>query len=105
MSSYEGVKQLNCYFLAQIQINNHEEYQKYLDGVDTVFAKYNGKYLAVDSHPTVLEGEWSYSRVILIEFPNEEELRRWYDSQEYQTLVQHRLKAAKCDTLIVKGLD
>ena len=95
---------MSCYFVAQIQINNLDEYQNYLNGVDEVFLKFNGKYLAVDENPEVLEGNWSYSRIIIIEFPNETELKRWYESQEYQKLVQHRLNAAKCDTLLVKGL-
>lgn len=95
---------MSCYFVAQIQIYDKDEYQKYLNGVDEVFSKFNGKYLAVDENPDILEGSWSYSRAIIIEFPNETDLRRWYESPEYQALVQHRLKAAKCDTLIVKGL-
>ncbi len=37
----------------------------------------------------------------MIEFPNEEEFRRWYESPEYQAIVTHRLKGAKCDTLLV----
>lgn len=96
---------MSCYFVAQILINDKDEYQRYLNGVDEVFSKFNGKYLSVDGNPEVLEGDWSYSRVVIIQFPNEEDLRLWYDSAEYQTLVQHRLKAAKCDTLLVKGLD
>jgi uncharacterized protein (DUF1330 family) len=96
---------MSCYFVAQIQIHDKDEYQKYLDGVDQVFSKFNGKYLAVDRNPEVLEGNWSYSRVVIIQFPNEKELRSWYESPEYQILVQHRLKAAKCDTLLIKGLD
>jgi uncharacterized protein (DUF1330 family) len=96
---------MSCYFIAQIQINDAMEYQKYLDKVDEVFAKYNGKYLALDKNPVVLEGSWSYDRIALIEFPSNEELRRWYESLEYQELVQFRLKAAKCDTLFVSGLD
>ncbi len=96
---------MSCYFVAQIQIQDMVEYQKYLDGVNEVFSKYNGKYLAVDGSPSVLEGEWSYSRMVIIQFPNEEELRRWYCSSEYQTIAKYRLNAAKCDSLLVKGID
>ena len=95
---------MSCYFIAYIDIHDNEEYQNYLKDVDEVFAKFNGKYLAVDENPTVLEGEWRYGRAILIQFPNEFEFRRWYESPEYVAIVQHRLKAATCDTLLVKGL-
>ncbi len=96
-----GMGSMSCYFVAQIRIDKPDEYNKYLEGVDEVFSKFKGKYLAVDTNPLVLEGEWAYSRVVMIEFPNEEEFRRWYESPEYQAIVTHRLKGAKCDTLLV----
>jgi uncharacterized protein (DUF1330 family) len=97
------VRNMSCYFVAQIRIYDMDEYQKYLENANAVFSKFNGKYLAVDSDPEVLEGNWSYSRIIIIEFDNENELKRWYESPEYQSILQHRLRAAKCDTILVKG--
>lgn len=96
---------MSHYFIAQIKINDPEEYQKYLDGCDEVFARYNGEYLAVDGNPQVLEGNWGYTRTVIIRFPNEEDFKEWYYSSEYQALLQYRLKGAQCDTLLVKGLD
>ncbi len=99
-----GGEFMSCYFVAQIQIKDINEYQKYLDSIDRVFLKFNGKYLAVDENPVVLEGNWHYDRVVIIEFPGEKDLKLWYESDEYQEIVQYRLKAAKCDTLFIKGL-
>ena len=96
---------MSCYFVAQIHINDIEEYEKYLNGVNEVFSKFNGKYLATDENPEVLEGNWLYSRIIIIQFQNEKELKCWYESPEYHEILKHRLKSAKCDTLLVKGLD
>ena len=44
------------YFVAQIKINDHDEYEKYLENFDKIFSKYNGKYLAIDESPSLLEG-------------------------------------------------
>ena len=96
---------MNCYFVAQILIEDEAEYQKYFKGAGEIFEKYSGTYLAVDNNPEVLEGEWGYSRIVIICFPDEESLRQWYNSLEYQEILQYRLKAAKCDTLIVKALE
>lgn len=95
---------MSCYFIALIRIRDEAEYQKYLDGADAVFTKYKGRYLAVDDSPETLEGAWEGGRAVLIEFPDEAELKRWYLSPEYQGLLRHRLAAADCDTLLVKGL-
>lgn len=92
-----------CYFIAQIDIHNPREYQRYLDECDAVFAKHDGEYLAVDTAPTVLEGDWPFGRVVLIRFPSEIALRRWYESPEYQRILAHRLKGARCVTIAANG--
>ena len=94
---------MSAYFVANIRIHDQKEYDKYLASVDDVFAKFNGKYLAVDEHPCVLEGNWDYTKVVLIEFPSDKELRAWYESEEYQMILKHRLRGAHCDSLLVKG--
>jgi len=96
---------MSYYFVAQIKVNNEEEYQKYLKNCNEVFCKYKGKYLAVDDSPMVLEGSWQYSKVVIIEFPDKNTFSQWYESPEYQVILEYRLKAAKCDTVFVKGID
>lgn len=94
---------MSCYFIAHIRIHDPDEYAKYLERVDDVFAKYQGKYLAVDDTPVILEGKWAYRRIVLIEFPNQDELQRWYDSPEYRHIRQYRLTSADCTAMIVNG--
>ncbi len=93
---------MGAYFIANIKLHDENEYRKYLENVDGVFEKFNGRYLAVDNNPEVLEGKWDYSRLVLIEFPDKESLRKWYDSTEYQRIVGHRLSGAHCDTIIAE---
>jgi len=93
---------MSAYFIANIRINNEDEYQNYLKSVDNVFSNFNGKYLAVDKNPIVLEGKWDYSRLVLIEFPDKDSLIKWYNSDEYQTILKYRLLAAECDTIVVE---
>lgn len=92
-----------CYFLAQINVHDDEEYQRYLDGYDAVFADFSGQVIAVDENPTVLEGKWPGTRTVLIEFPNEAEARKWYNSPQYQELVRHRHRASDANIVLVKG--
>ena len=96
---------MSCYFIANITIYDREEYKRYEDGFDGVFARYEGKVVVVDDLPTTLEGQWPYTRTVVIRFPDEREARRWYESPEYQTLVRHRWSAAKADIVLVHGRD
>lgn len=94
---------MNYYFVANISINDDQEYQKYLDRAGEIFARYNGRYLAVDNEPELLEGDWNYQRAVLICFDSREDFKAWYDSEKYQDILKYRLKAADCDTILVKG--
>ncbi len=94
---------MSAYFLAQITITDPDTYQKYLDGYDEIFSHYRGQVIAVDDAPTVLEGEFHRKRVVLVQFPDEQSLRAWYDSSAYQQLAQFRRAASEADLLVVHG--
>jgi uncharacterized protein (DUF1330 family) len=95
---------MSFYFFANIRINDPLEYDKYLRHADEIFKRYKGEYLAVDNNPVVLEGSRTYSRAVLIRFPNEDDFRNWYYSDEYRYILKHRLQAADCDTVLIKGI-
>lgn len=94
---------MSYFFIAQIDIHDDVEYQKYIDQVDEVFVKFNGKYLVVDNDPIILEGKWNYARFVMIEFATKQDFSDWYYSTEYQNILKHRLKGARCDTVLVRG--
>lgn len=95
---------MSYYFIAQIKINDVNEYQKYIDKAGSIFKKYKGKYLAIDNEPIILEGNWDYTRTVLITFESKNDFDDWYNSDEYKNIIAHRLRAADCDTILVKAL-
>jgi uncharacterized protein (DUF1330 family) len=92
------------YFIASIKINDPAGYDKYLEHVDEIFSKYKGEYLAVDSHPSVLEGKWNYTKCVLIKFNSKQDFNEWYYSEDYQKILKFRLGSATCDIVLVEGL-
>jgi len=93
------------YFVAQIKINDLAEYEKYLEKVDDIFSKYKGEYLAVDKNPILLEGNWDYTKSVLIKFNSKQDFEDWYYSEDYQKILKNRLRSAVCDTILIEGLD
>ncbi len=63
----------------------------------------NLKPLAVYGKLEALEGE-APDGVVILEFPTLAAARAWYDSDDYQRALPHRLKAARHRTFIVEGL-
>ena len=93
------------YFVAQIRINDPDEYEKYLERFDDIFSQYKGEYLAIDESPLLLEGAWNYTKSVLVKFNSKLDFEDWYYSIDYQSILKHRLKAAKCDTILIEGVD
>jgi uncharacterized protein (DUF1330 family) len=96
---------MSCYFIALIDIHDDEGYGGYLAGFDEVFGRYRGSVLAVEDEPRVLEGSWPAGRTVIIEFPDEAELRRWYESPEYQRLAVRRREASTGSIAVLSGVE
>ena len=72
---------MTVYCLAQISIHDRAAYDRYAAGFSAVFEQFEGRMLAADESPTVLEGEWGYQKVVLMSFPDEAALRAWLRQQ------------------------
>jgi len=94
---------MSSYIVAQIEIIDREEYTKYESGFMQIFAKYQGKVLAADEQPQLLEGAWPYTRTVLLEFPSSQAALEWYQSDEYQALAKHRFSSSAANITIVKS--
>jgi uncharacterized protein (DUF1330 family) len=96
---------MSSYFIALINIHDPERYDQYLAGFNEVFDKYNGKVIAVEDYPRILEGHWPAGRTVMIKFADDSELRKWYESDEYQTLAERRKEASIANIAIITGRD
>lgn len=95
---------VSVYILAKINITDREAYATYEAGFMPIFEKYQGRLLSVDETPIILEGSWSETRTVMAEFKDKESAMRWYQSSEYQELVQHRFQASSADIILAQGL-
>jgi len=92
------------FIIAQINIHDRNAYAKYEEGFGAIFARYEGTLVSVDEDVEVLEGDWSFTRTVVLQFPSAGEARRWFDSDEYQALAEHRKAASVGNVALVKHL-
>lgn len=71
---------MTVYALAQLTMKDRQAYDRYQQRFMDVFRQFNGKLLAADEHPAVLEGEWPGDKVVLMSFPDEPSFRQWAES-------------------------
>ena len=96
---------MSAYMIAQINVHDAEEYQKYLAGFLPIFERYGGELLVTSRSETeVIEGEWAYPRTVIMKFPSLEQARRWHDDPDYQALAEHRRRSAQANLVLVEGV-
>ncbi len=96
---------MSVYILAQLTIHDRDEYSKYEDQFLDVFDQFDGALLSVDEEPKVLEGEWTATRSVLIEFPTQEKAMAWLRSDAYRAIAKHRIAASVANSILVKGFE
>jgi len=104
MSGEDRIK-MSVYLVAQIQIHEKERYAEYSSGFMDTFSQHKGEVLSVDESPGILEGEWPFTRTVLLTFPSREDAEAWYFSEEYQALAQHRFAASDGNIIMISGLE
>jgi len=95
---------MTVYLLAQISITDRDSYRRYQTRFLDVLSRHSGTLLAYDKSPTVEEGQWTYERVVLMSFPDNESFREWADSPEYQEIAVDRKAGSNGVVLLMQGL-
>ena len=87
----------------QLEVTDQVAFDEYRSKVRSVLADFGAQVLAADSEPKVLEGEWTGTRYVVIEFPDMDGLKRWYNSDDYTALREMRMGAARGNLIFVNG--
>src|SRR5215207_7408640 len=94
---------MTVYVIVQLKMNDRAAYDRYQARFFGVFKQFNGRLLAADESPDVLEGSWERDKVVLMSFPDEAAYHAWADSPEYQEISKDRKAGAAVVVLLVKG--
>ena len=94
---------MTVYTMAHIDVHDAEEYAQYAELAGPAVAKYGGKFLARGGETVVMEGQ-ARARNVIIEWPDMDTAKAFYQSPEYQRALAHGLPAADRDYLFVEGV-
>jgi uncharacterized protein (DUF1330 family) len=77
---------------------------EYLERIDATLAPYDGHFVVHGGTPEHLEGTWD-GALIVIEFPDYEHARGWYDSPAYQEILPLRTENSDGVAMLIDGVD
>jgi uncharacterized protein (DUF1330 family) len=93
-----------AYVLGSVHgIGDQARFAEYGQRIGATMEPYGGKFLAAAVGERI-EGTAQPLRSVVIEFPDMDALKRWYDSAAYRELREFRRGAVDADILFVEGL-
>lgn len=95
---------MTVYALAQLKIHDRDAYGRYMSRFMGVLQAYEGRLLAADEKPRVLEGQWDRDKVVLLAFDDAAQFRVWAASPEYAEIAVDRKAGADAVVLLVEGV-
>ena len=79
------------YMIANLVINDAEEYLNYEKGFFPILKRFGGEFITFDDNHETFEGtDPLKGRVIIFKFPSEQHARDWYNNEDYQALSEFR---------------
>jgi uncharacterized protein (DUF1330 family) len=91
------------YLIANIEVKDPMKFDEYRQKVAPLIEKFGGRYLIRGGEVRHLEGNLSFHRLVVLEFPTVEAARNFYESAEYQPILKLRLDSTRSDAVLVQG--
>ena len=92
------------YIIATLNnINDPDAFAQYQKSASASFAQYGAKFLLNSRAVETLDGDWQPSGVVVVEFESFELAKNFYDSPEYQAVINQRFNSADSAVIVVDG--
>ncbi len=92
-----------AYLIANITVADPVRFGEYRDKVAPMIAAHGGRYLIRGGAVTAVEGEPFLDRVVVLEYPDMETLKRFYHGEEYAPLIALRESCTISHVALVEG--
>src|SRR5215213_9982960 len=93
--STESREPMSAYVIVGVDVLDQEAGLAYAAVAQPSILSHDGRFLVAGPTPEPVEGAWDFSRLLVIEFPDMDRVREWYDSPEYRRAREIRKGAAR----------
>ena len=95
---------MSAYVIVNVATTDPQRYEDYKKSAQEAVAHYGGKYLIRGGKFQVLEGEWTPTRIAMLEFPTYERALEWWNSPEYGPGKALRQSISTTEMILVEGM-
>jgi uncharacterized protein (DUF1330 family) len=66
---------MSAYLVLDLPIHDLDAFGEYIREIPKFIGKHSGRYVVRGEVPEVMEGDWSPERLVIIEFPSQDDAR------------------------------
>lgn len=91
------------YLVVEIEIKDQELYSDYVNKVYDIVTAYGGKYIVRGGRVMLVSGNWNPERIIMVEFPNIQQMQNCFQSPQYLEIASLREQSTMSKAIVVEG--
>ncbi len=95
---------MSAYVIADVTVTDADQMAKYREWSTKAAAEFGATFIARGGAIHVFEGDWKPTRVVIIQFPDSETVKKWYGSQTYTHARELRKNAGVMRMVMVEGV-
>jgi uncharacterized protein (DUF1330 family) len=92
---------MTVFFLAEIEVFDHEKYHAYIERASHIVQQYGGEYIFRSDHIVPVSGNWTPHRLVLIRFNSKTDIQLCFGSKEYLQIKHLREQSTKSRSVII----
>ena len=93
------------YVVIDTTILDEDAFADYRTQIPEALTSHGGRFIVRGGHSETVEGDWTPSRLVIMEFDSHEAARGFIASDEYTSLDELRHRAVRSTVVVVEGYE
>ena len=94
---------MTAYLILDVTVTDLSGFLPYADQIPAFIEKHGGRYIVRGVTPTVMEGDWSPERVVVLEFPSADHARAFLSDPDAAPLFARRHRTTVSRLILAEG--
>ena len=94
---------MKAYLVLDLQVRDFAGFSPYIAAIPEHIARHGGRYIVQGAEPTVIEGDWTPQRLVILEFPDRVHAEAFLGDPDIQDLFKVRHDTTTSQLVLVEG--
>ncbi len=94
---------MKAYLVLDLTVNDFAGFSRYIAAIPAHIARHGGRYIVQGAEPTVVEGDWTPPRLVILEFPDRAAAEAFLNDPDLQDLFKVRHETTTSRLVLVDG--